>query len=113
MTDRWRWGGRIATGIGITLALLLIYQLRTLVLLILVAFLLAYVLDPPVSRLARVLGGRGRAIAGVAVLLCGALAALGAILGPRGLLFAVPAAAVLRVLIPELWTLLRQAQADG
>ncbi len=83
MTDRWRWGGRIATGIGISLALLLTYQLRTLVLLILVAFLLAYVLDPPVSRLARVLGGRGRAIAGVAVLLCGALAALGAILGPR------------------------------
>jgi predicted PurR-regulated permease PerM len=33
--------------------------------------------------------------------------------GPWGLLFAVPAAAVLRVLIPELWTLLRQTQGNG
>ncbi len=83
MTDRRGWGGWVAAGIGAILGLLLIYHLRSLVLLVLVAFLLAYVLDPPVTGLARVLGGRGRAIAAMAVLLCGALAALGAVLGPR------------------------------
>jgi predicted PurR-regulated permease PerM len=83
MTDRTRWGSRVAAGIGAVLLLLFLYLLRKLVLLILGAFLLAYVLDPAVSRLARVLGGRGRAIAGVALILCAALAAAGAIFGPR------------------------------
>ncbi len=83
MTDRRPWAGRVAAGVGALLVLLLLYQLRTLVLLILVAFLLAYVLDPAVTRLAKVLGGRGRAIVVVALILGGTVAVAGAILGPR------------------------------
>ncbi|MEK6716231.1 MAG: AI-2E family transporter [candidate division NC10 bacterium] len=81
MGDRARWGVRIAALAGGLLALFLIYQLRTLLLLILLAFVLAYVMDPPVTRLTRILGGRGRGIAcvalGLLLLLAGAVAALG------------------------------------
>lgn len=68
---------------GCVLALLLLYELRGLLFLILVAFVLAYVLDPAVTRLASILGGRGRAIAGVALLLLLLLTFLVAALGPR------------------------------
>ena len=39
--------------------------------------------------------------------------AAGQLLGIWGIMFAVPAAAVLRVLIPEVWTLLRQARVQA
>lgn len=81
--DRRHWGGRVAVLVGAALALFLIYQLRTLVLLILLAFVLAYVLDPPVTRLARIMGGRGRAIACVAVGLLLLFGVAVAALGPR------------------------------
>ncbi len=83
MTDRRGWGKQAAAVAGAFLLLLLLYQLRTLVLLLLVAFLLAYVLDPAVSRMAKILGGRGRAIAVVALILCAALAISAILLGPR------------------------------
>jgi len=83
MGDTGRWGLRMGAVAGGVLALLLIYALRGLLFLILVAFILAYVLDPPVTRLTRLLGGRGRAIAGVAMALLLLLGLLVAVLGPR------------------------------
>lgn len=83
MGDRARWGVRIAVLAGGALALFLIYSLRVLVLLILFAFILAYVLDPPVTRLARIVGGRGRGIACVALALVLILVGAVAALGPR------------------------------
>lgn len=83
MRDRARWGVWIGGLAGAALALVLLYRLRALVLLVVVAFILAYVLDPPVTRLARLLGGRGRAIGTVAVGLVLLLALLVAALGPR------------------------------
>jgi predicted PurR-regulated permease PerM len=129
MGDTGRWGLRIGAVIGGALALLLVYALRGLLFMILVAFIPAYVLDPAVTRLTRLLGGRGRAIAGLAMMLLLLLGVLVAALGPRvtaefrwaagqvlgvwGILFAVPAAAVLRVLIPELWALVQQKQVQA
>jgi predicted PurR-regulated permease PerM len=83
MGDRGRWVLRTGAVAGCALALVVLYQLRGLLSLILVAFVLAYVLDPAVSRIARVLRGRGRAIAGVALLLLLLLALLVSALGPR------------------------------
>lgn len=80
-SERPRWELWLPLLAGVALALFVAHRLRTLLLLILLAFVLAYVLDPPVTRLARLLRGRGRAIACVAaalILLAGlAMAALG------------------------------------
>jgi predicted PurR-regulated permease PerM len=83
MNDRARWVIRIGTLVGTALALILVYQLRTLLLLILLAFVLAYVLDPPVTRMARVLGGRARGIVCVTAALALILTGVLAVLGPR------------------------------
>ncbi|HSB68134.1 MAG TPA: AI-2E family transporter [Candidatus Methylomirabilis sp.] len=83
MDARARRGLRVGAVLGCALALVLIYQLRGLLLLILLAFVLAYVLDPPVTRLAGILGGRGRAILAVAVALVLLGGVLVAALGPR------------------------------
>ncbi len=82
-TDRSHWGIRIGVFAGAVLAVLLLYELRTLLLLILIAFVLAYVLNGPVTRLAGLLGGRGRAIACVAGGLLLLLVAAAGVLGPR------------------------------
>ncbi len=57
MGDRGRWGPMVGAAAGWVLALLLLYELRGLLFLILVAFVLAYVLDPAVTRIAGILGG--------------------------------------------------------